>query len=50
MPVHPLIAQAIEDALAPFGARVARVPVTRAEIAAMTRRGRSSADASGESR
>ena len=22
MPVHPLIAQAIEDALAPFGARV----------------------------
>jgi carbon-monoxide dehydrogenase large subunit len=37
MPVHPLIAQAIEDALAPFGARVTRVPVTRAEIAAMTR-------------
>ena len=35
MPVHPLIAQAIEDALAPFGARVERVPVTRAEIAAM---------------
>jgi len=38
MPVHPLIAQAIEDALAPFGARVERVPVTRAEIAAMARR------------
>lgn len=37
MPVHPLIAQAIEDALAPFGARVTRVPVTRAEIVAMTR-------------
>lgn len=35
MPVHPLIAQAIEDALAPFGARVERVPVTRAEIHAM---------------
>ena len=35
MPVHPLIAQAVEDALAPFGARVHRVPVTRAEIAAM---------------
>jgi aerobic carbon-monoxide dehydrogenase large subunit len=40
MPVHPLIAQAIEDALAPFGARVERVPVTRAEIAAMVRHGR----------
>jgi carbon-monoxide dehydrogenase large subunit len=38
MPVHPLIAQAIEDALAPFGARVARVPVTRAEIRAMASR------------
>jgi carbon-monoxide dehydrogenase large subunit len=38
MPVHPLIAQAIEDALAPFGARVTRVPVTRAEICAMARR------------
>jgi len=35
MPVHPLIAQAVEDALAPFGARVARVPVTRADIHAM---------------
>jgi CO/xanthine dehydrogenase Mo-binding subunit len=40
MPVHPLIAQAIEDALAPFGARVDRVPVTRAEIHAMARRTR----------
>jgi aerobic carbon-monoxide dehydrogenase large subunit len=38
MPVHPLIAQAIEDALAPFGAVFARVPVTRADIAAKTRR------------
>jgi CO/xanthine dehydrogenase Mo-binding subunit len=38
MPVHPLLAQAIEDALAPFGARIERVPVTRAEIAAMARR------------
>jgi len=37
MPVHPLLAQAIEDALAPFGARVTRVPVTRAEISAMVR-------------
>jgi CO/xanthine dehydrogenase Mo-binding subunit len=37
MPVHPLLAQAIEDALAPFGARVTRVPVTRAEIAGMVR-------------
>jgi len=37
MPVHPLIAQAIEDALTPFGARVTRVPVTRTDIVAMTR-------------
>jgi carbon-monoxide dehydrogenase large subunit len=37
MPVHPLIAQALEDALAPFGARVTRVPVTRAELWAMAR-------------
>jgi CO/xanthine dehydrogenase Mo-binding subunit len=37
MPVHPLIAQAVEDALTPFGARVERVPVTREEIAAMAR-------------
>ena len=37
MPVHPLLAQAIEDALAPFGAHVTRVPVTRAEICAMAR-------------
>jgi CO/xanthine dehydrogenase Mo-binding subunit len=40
MPVHPLIAQAIEDALAPFGARIDRVPVTREAIVAMTRPGR----------
>jgi len=37
MPVHPLLAQAIEDALAPFGARITGVPVTRAEICAMAR-------------
>jgi CO/xanthine dehydrogenase Mo-binding subunit len=42
MPVHPLIAQAVEDALASFGARVDRVPVTRAEIHAMTRGARQS--------
>jgi aerobic carbon-monoxide dehydrogenase large subunit len=41
MPVHPVIAQAVEDALAPFGARVGRVPVTRAAIWAMTRGGAS---------
>jgi aerobic carbon-monoxide dehydrogenase large subunit len=35
MPVHPVIAQAIEDALSPFGARVTRVPVTRPDIRAM---------------
>src|SRR5205823_4437208 len=32
MPVMPLIAQAVEDALAPFDARVTRVPVTRADV------------------
>jgi len=43
MPVHPLIAQAIEDALAPFGCgRIERVPVTRADIHAMVRAGRGS--------
>src|SRR5713226_7759202 len=41
MPVHPLIAQAIEDALSPFGARIERVPVTRAEIHAMVHGARS---------
>jgi carbon-monoxide dehydrogenase large subunit len=45
MPVHPLLAQAIEDALAPFGARVTRVPVTRAEICAMASRSGSAAPA-----
>ena len=45
MPVHPLIAQAVEDALAPFDARVTRVPVTRAEICAMARRKPASASA-----
>jgi len=42
MPVHPLIAQAVEDALAPFGARIERVPVTGAEIHAMIRAARES--------
>jgi CO/xanthine dehydrogenase Mo-binding subunit len=42
MPVHPVIAQAVEDALAPFGARVTRVPVTRADIVAMVQAGASS--------
>jgi carbon-monoxide dehydrogenase large subunit len=37
MPVHPVLAQALEDALAPFGVRIERVPVTRAEIVAMAR-------------
>jgi carbon-monoxide dehydrogenase large subunit len=41
MPVHPLIAQAIEDALAPFGCgRIERVPVTRADIHALVRAAR----------
>ena len=31
MPVHPVLAQAVEDALGPH-ARVTRVPVTRADI------------------
>jgi len=36
MPVHPLIAQAIEDALAPFGCDpIERVPVTQADIYTM---------------
>jgi carbon-monoxide dehydrogenase large subunit len=36
MPVHPLIAQAIEDALVPFGcAPIERVPVTREDIHAL---------------
>jgi hypothetical protein len=41
MPVHPLIAQAIEDALAPFGVGpIERVPVTREEIHAIVKAGR----------
>jgi aerobic carbon-monoxide dehydrogenase large subunit len=44
MPVHPLIAQAVEDALAPFDARVERVPVTRADIHAMARSARGRRD------
>ena len=40
MPVHPLLAQAVEDALAPLGARITRVPVTRADICALARGGR----------
>lgn len=35
MPVHPVLAQAVEDALAPLGIRVTRVPVTRADIRAL---------------
>lgn len=35
MPVHPVLAQAVEDALAPFGARVTRIPVTRADVQAL---------------
>jgi carbon-monoxide dehydrogenase large subunit len=35
MPVHPVLAQAVEDALAPFGVRITRVPVTRADIVAL---------------
>jgi len=47
MPVHPLIAQAIEDALAPFGAGpIERVPVTREEIRAMVVAGLRNRDAS----
>jgi carbon-monoxide dehydrogenase large subunit len=38
MPVHPLIAQAVEDALAPFGVQITRVPVTRADIVALVQR------------
>ena len=37
MPVHPAIAQAIEDALAPFGVRLSRIPVTREDIWAAVR-------------
>jgi aerobic carbon-monoxide dehydrogenase large subunit len=50
MPVHPLIAQAVEDALSPFGARIARVPVTRAEIQALARGGRDGRHAQSEDR
>src|SRR5690349_1190200 len=47
MPVHPLMAQAIEDALAPFGAGpIERVPVTREEIRAMVVAGLRNRDAS----
>jgi len=40
MPVHPVIAQAVEGALSPLGARVTRMPLTRADIftLAQTRR------------
>jgi CO/xanthine dehydrogenase Mo-binding subunit len=41
MPVHPVLAQAVEDALAPFGVRVERVPVTRADIVALVQAARS---------
>ncbi|HEX9631363.1 MAG TPA: molybdopterin cofactor-binding domain-containing protein, partial [Gemmatimonadales bacterium] len=40
MPVHPVLAQAVEDALAPFGVVVTRVPFTRAELCDMVRRAR----------
>ena len=40
MPVHPVLAQAVEDALAPFGVRVTRVPVTRADIVALVQAAR----------
>jgi carbon-monoxide dehydrogenase large subunit len=43
MPVHPVLAQAVEDALAPFGVRVTRVPITRADIVALVHRGTSGA-------
>jgi carbon-monoxide dehydrogenase large subunit len=47
MPVHPLMAQAIEDALAPFGcAPIERVPVTRANIRALVAAGLRNRDAS----
>jgi CO/xanthine dehydrogenase Mo-binding subunit len=39
MPVMPLIAQAVEDALAPFGVRVTRIPVTRADIRGLVVKG-----------
>jgi carbon-monoxide dehydrogenase large subunit len=42
MPVHPLIAQAIEDALAPFGARVTGIPLTRPGIRTLALRRASS--------
>ncbi len=40
MPVHPVIAQAVEDAMASFGVRVTRVPVTRADIVSMVQKPR----------
>jgi carbon-monoxide dehydrogenase large subunit len=38
MPVHPVLAQAVEDALGPDRTRVTRVPVTRADIHALSSR------------
>ncbi len=40
MPVHPVLAQAIEDALMPFGVRLTRVPVTREQICDLVRAAR----------
>ena len=40
MPVHPVLAQAIEDALRPFGIQISRVPISRAEIHALVERAR----------
>ena len=47
MPVHPLLAQAVEDALGPFAARVTRVPVTRVDVQAMVRGRRVTAESPG---
>lgn len=40
VPAAPAIMSAIEDALSPFGARIARTPITPAEIVAMVEAGR----------
>ena len=50
MPVHPVLAQAVEDALAPFGVRVTRVPVTRADIVALVQAAAQRATIAGSSR
>jgi carbon-monoxide dehydrogenase large subunit len=40
MPVAPAIMSAIEDALSPFGVKIARTPITPAEIAGAVRAAR----------